>query len=264
MTGSLLSLVSLVFFLLVPCGTSVATESCSVVPGRDPSVTCSARDFFAELPITIFESTPEGLSEEGRRELLDRGYTRDWEISGEDKDIIVFASLPFHDSNVALRLFRNVSDGWVLGVIGTIGTPICVLEAWKRDKNGRVLLADLPDEPSIREFLSPASRAQLKNLNTAVMFCLGLGGLQAKPLFWGKNGMVHITQDYAIRFIWEGRDFKKYIEPAATASETGNPSAPAQQPALGSGRTIQPPQATPDRKTSQDTKPKIPARSTSN
>ena len=97
----------------------------------------TAREFFQDLPCSIFESTVEGLSAPERDTLLRQGFSENWEISGEDKDLLVFSSIPFSDTIVALRLFYNDKDDSVIGIIGTVGAPICVLEAWKRDKNGR-------------------------------------------------------------------------------------------------------------------------------
>ena len=94
----------------------------------------TAREFFQDLPCSIFESTVEGLSAPERDTLLRQGFSENWEISGEDKDLLVFSSIPFSDTIVALRLFYNDKDDSVIGIIGTVGAPICVLEAWKGTK----------------------------------------------------------------------------------------------------------------------------------
>ena len=135
----------------------------------------TAREFFQDLPCSIFESTVEGLSAPERDTLLRQGFSENWEISGEDKDLLVFSSIPFSDTIVALRLFYNDKDDSVIGIIGTVGAPICVLEAWKRDKNGRTTLADLPDEPDAREFLARGEKLPA-GIQPSVTLCLGLNG----------------------------------------------------------------------------------------
>ena len=79
----------------------------------------TARGIFTQLPASIFENTAEGLSDADKQQLLTEGHTEFWEIAGETEDVIVFAALPFRDSAVALRLFRNTADGSVEAAIGT-------------------------------------------------------------------------------------------------------------------------------------------------
>ena len=59
------------------------------------------------------------LSDAEKQQLLAEGHTEFWEVAGETEDVIVFAALPFRDSAVALRLFRNTADGSVEAAIGT-------------------------------------------------------------------------------------------------------------------------------------------------
>ena len=70
----------------------------------------TARSIFALLPESIFENTPEGLSPQEKQKLLTDGHSEFWEVAGETEDVMVFASLPFRDTAVALRLLRNSSD----------------------------------------------------------------------------------------------------------------------------------------------------------
>lgn len=189
----------------------------------------TAREFFEELPSSIFESTVEGLSAPERDTLLRQGFSENWEISGEDKDIIVFSSLPFSDTVVALRLFYNDRDDSVIGIIGTVGAPICVLEAWKKDKNGRTTLADLPDEPDAREFLARGEKLP-KGIEPSVTLCLGLNGLSARTVFWSSRGIVNIPVAKKIRFVWNGHEFVKTAEDAAPAASEAKPEeTPASQ-----------------------------------
>ena len=184
----------------------------------------TAREFFQDLPCSIFESTVEGLSAPERDTLLRQGFSENWEISGEDKDLLVFSSIPFSDTIVALRLFYNDKDDSLIGIIGTVGAPICVLEAWKRDKNGRTTLADLPDEPDAREFLARGEKLPA-GIQTSVTLCLGLNGLSAQAVFWSSRGIVNIPVSKKIRYEWNGHDFIKTAEDTKPETQSGEPAS---------------------------------------
>ena len=99
----------------------------------------TARNIFALLPESIFENTPEGLSPQDKQKLLTDGHSEFWEVAGETEDVLVFASLPFRDTAVALRLLRNSADGSVLAAFGTLGGSVCTLELWRVDATGRAV-----------------------------------------------------------------------------------------------------------------------------
>ena len=100
----------------------------------------------------------------------------------------MFAALPFRDTAVALRLFRNATDGSVLAALGTLGGAVCTLELWKVDASGRIVPVDTPQEPDVSAFFAPG-RKMPPDVQATVMICLGLGGLKAQPLFWTSTGM---------------------------------------------------------------------------
>ncbi|MGE9985136.1 hypothetical protein [Desulfovibrio sp. SGI.169] len=172
----------------------------------------TARGIFSMLPVSIFENTVEGLSEADKQRLLTEGHSDFWEIAGETEDVMVFAALPFRDSAVALRLFRNTADGSVEAAIGTLGAPICTLELWRVDVTGRMVPIDTPPEPDIREFLDQ-SRGLPQGINPTVLICLGLGGLKAEPVFWNSSGMTQAPLAHDISFQWNGRSFEKQVLP---------------------------------------------------
>ena len=103
-----------------------------------PLPVVTAREIFEQLPSSIFDNTAEGLPDEEKERLLETGQCEFWEIVGETDDVIAFRALPFRDSAVALRLFRNEENGEILAAIGTLGVPICALEATKM--NGSLTL----------------------------------------------------------------------------------------------------------------------------
>ena len=46
----------------------------------------TALDIFAQLPITLFENTPEGLSEDEKLRLIEQGASEFWEVERFDAD----------------------------------------------------------------------------------------------------------------------------------------------------------------------------------
>jgi len=172
----------------------------------------TARSIFALLPESIFENTPEGLSPLEKQKLLSAGHSEFWEIAGETEDVLVFASMPFRDTAVALRLFRNAADGSVLAAFGTLGGAVCTLELWRVDASGRAVPVDTPQEPDISTFFAPG-RKMPPDVQATVMICLGLGGLKAQPMFWTSTGMAHVPVDNDVSFQWNGKSFDKLVQP---------------------------------------------------
>lgn len=172
----------------------------------------TARGVFSMLPPSIFENTAEGLPKEEKQRLLTEGHSEFWEVAGESEDVIVFSALPFHDSAVALRLFRNVDDGSVQAAIGTLGAAICTLELWRVDDSGRAVPVDTPPEPAISEFLDQGQSLP-PDIEPDVLMCLGLGGLKAQPVFWDSRGMTQIPLAHDVSYQWTGRAFVKEVSP---------------------------------------------------
>ena len=182
--------------------------------GPAPAPVVTAREIFEQLPSSIFDNTAEGLPDEEKERLLETGQCEFWEVVGETDDVIAFRALPFRDSAVALRLFRNEENGEIIAAIGTLGVPICALELWKRDVSGRIVPADTPDDPDISEFFD-ATVPQPKDVTASVLPCLGLGGLKAQVLFWGPSGMVRLPVARDIGWHWTGHSFEKIVRPHA-------------------------------------------------
>ena len=172
----------------------------------------SAREVFAALPESIFENTPEGLGPAEKQKLLANGQADFWEVAGETEDVMVFATLPFHDVAVALRLFRHSGNGAVDAAIGTLGGPVCTVELWRMDASGRLVPVDTPPEPAVEEFLGKDQKLP-PDVQATVMICLGLGGLRAQPLFWTSTGMAHVPVANDIGYQWNGKNFEKHVQP---------------------------------------------------
>lgn len=188
----------------------VALAVAGIARGEDNGAT--ARGMFTMLPTTIFETTAEGLSEAEKQQLLLEGRTEFWEISGETPDVLVFASLPFRDRAVGLRLFRNEEDGSTEVAVGTLGEQICTVELWRQDISGRVVPVDTPPEPDAREFLGKGQKLP-GNVMPTVLICLGLGGLKAEPVFWSSKGKVDLPLANEVSYQWTGKGFEKQVTP---------------------------------------------------
>ena len=162
-------------------------------PVRAEDNGATARGMFTMLPTSIFETTAEGLSEADKQRLLAEGRTEFWEIAGETSDVLVFASLPFRDRAVGLRLFHNTADG-------STEVPI-----------------DTPQEPDAREFLGKGEKLP-GNVTPTVLICLGLGGLKAVPVFWSSKGQVDVPLRNDVSFQWTGKGFEKRVTPREAGS----------------------------------------------
>lgn len=175
-----------------------------------------AREFFARVPLTLFENTPEGMGEEERIELLEVGTSAYWKIRDETDMTLNFESLPFGESVVSVRLFphksQGLAQGFVLAAIGTTASSMCTMELWREDKNGRMVPEDTPHEPPIADFFKAGNSAP-KDVEPSVLVCLGPQGLEALPIFWNASGMAHVPVDNRVLYHWTGTAFEKQVQP---------------------------------------------------
>lgn len=172
----------------------------------------AARDYFRMLPGTIFENTPEGMPEEEKLQLLETGRTEFWELQTEGPDKLELTALPFGESRVELRVFRDGDGkGSALLAIGTTG-PACAIELWRADADGRIVPVDTPDDPPTEDFFASKAKAP-RNTQVAVLFCLEDEGLEARPMFWNDSGMLRVPVDFQVRYVWEHGKFAKRRTP---------------------------------------------------
>ena len=151
----------------------------------------TALEIFARLPITLFENTPEGLSEEEKLRLIEQGASDFWEVERFDADRLTLVSRPFGETRVMLRVFRGGDR--LLAALGTSGGAMCALELWKEDATGGFVPAAPPEDADIADFLARGRR--LGELSPAFMLCLADDGLEVRPLFWGPKGLVDVPVD---------------------------------------------------------------------
>lgn len=200
----------LLLFVLLSCPSPASAQESAL----------TAREAFSALPTSIFENTAEGLEDEDKQRLLEDGQTDFWELAGESRDVIVFRALPFRDSGVALRLFRDSADGSAVAAIGTLGTELCTVELWRVDASGRTVPVDVPQEPEIREFFAEGQPVP-DDVNPSVLICLGMGGLRAQPVFWNATGMLYLPLAHDIGYHWDGHRFQKVVRPHAEGADAG-------------------------------------------
>lgn len=180
----------------------------------------SAMEIFSRLPVTIFEDTPEGLSDDERNQLVDRGECAYWLVSSEGPDHLSLLSRPFGETKVTLRVFRSGEHGFV-AAIGTSSTPICALELWGLDSASGLVPVDTPADPPVSDYFDPGYRLP-RNLSPAKLFCLTDDGLESRPLFWGPDGLMHIVPTRLVNYVWKDGQFVKKItkNTQATMPET--------------------------------------------
>lgn len=171
----------------------------------------SAMEIFSRLPVTLFEDTPEGLSDDERNQLVERGECPYWLVASESADKLVLVSRPFGETRITLNVFRGGEHGFVVA-LGTSATPICALELWGLDGAGGLGPIGTPTEPAISEFFNPGYRLP-RHLSPVKLFCLTDDGLESRPLFWGPEGLMNIVPDNSIRFIWKDGKFVKEVSP---------------------------------------------------
>lgn len=167
----------------------------------------TALEVFAQLPTTLFENTPEGLSEEEKQQIIDRGESAFWEVEQLSTQVLVLLSRPFGETRVTLRLFGD--ENATLAAVGTSGDPMCALELWSVDATGGLVPASTPTEPVVSEFIGQKRLPQ--GVSPAVLFCLVDEGLEARPLFWAAEGLVDIPISRTVRYVWKNGIFEKNV-----------------------------------------------------
>ena len=172
----------------------------------------AALEIFAQLPITLFENTPEGLSEDEKLRLIEQGYSEFWEVERFDADRLVLVSRPFGETRVLLRVFRGGDR--LLAALGTSGGAMCALELWEEDATGGFVPANPPEDPPLSDFLARGRKLD-RSLSPALMLCLAEDGLDVRPLFWGPKGLVDVVLDRDVRFVWSGSRFEKTVRDRA-------------------------------------------------
>ncbi|MDD6180862.1 MAG: hypothetical protein PUB01_02155 [Desulfovibrionaceae bacterium] len=197
------------------------------VPAMSAPLSHAARDVFGRLPESIFENTPEGLGGDEKQELLDRGASEFWEVTADAESVFEVTSLPFRDIAVRLHVFHDHDRDEIVAAIGTTGSPVCTLELWKEDVNGRMVPVAPPADPPVEDFFAAAPMVRGQGVKPAVLMCVGAEGLEARAVFWNDAGMLDVRPDNAVRYRWNGRAFEKKITPLRPQSSPAAVLVPA-------------------------------------
>lgn len=168
----------------------------------------SALDVFARLPITLFENTPEGLSEEEKLHLIEQGSSEFWEVVQSDDDTIRMVSRPFGETKAVLHVFRGGQE--LLVAMGTDDGTMCALELWQEDATGGFVPANAPEDPVASDFLSRGQKLG-RAVSPAYVFCLDGDALEVRPLFWGPEGRVDVPVARTVRYEWRNGRFEKTV-----------------------------------------------------
>jgi hypothetical protein len=165
-------------------------------------------EIFRQLPATIFENTLEGLSEDEKERLLDYGKSDYWILVPDGRDSLELISLPFGDTRVYLHAYRE-DGGGTLALAGSRSEDICTLELW-RMRRGHFEPVDTPPEPPVADFFAKGNRKP-KDVQASIVFCLDDRGLEARAVFWNRQGRAHVPVDKEVRYEWNGGHFVKHI-----------------------------------------------------
>lgn len=198
--------------LLLALACLTATITMATAPAAGADTPLSALEVFRKLPATIFENTPEGLSEEEKLQLTEQGETTYWAIASDTPDELLMVSLPHYDSRVHVRRFPG-NGGNAMYAVGTANGSACAIELWLLESGGRLVPAYAPEEPDVKEFFT-RGHAMPTGMEASIMLCLDGDKLAATPLFWTRTGLGNVTPDNHVHFMWNGTSFEKRITPA--------------------------------------------------
>jgi hypothetical protein len=186
-----------------------AREDAAVVPA--PAVNRpDALEVFRVLPSTIFENTPEGLSEDDKERLLGSGESEYWMLLPAGSDSLELVSLPFGDTRIFLHVYQYAKSGEMLAVIGSTHDELCTLELWRMTGFGGFRPADAPPEPPITDFFAKGNKMP-GDVQASILFCPNPGGLDARAVFWNTRGKAYVPVDNDVRYEWNGEKFEKRV-----------------------------------------------------
>ena len=174
------------------------------------------KQLFMQIPPGIFDNTPSPIAEEEKELILECGYSANWAISHSDTDTLFISTIKGEFADVAVHVFRNAGGGVV--AIGARTQDNCAAELWSFDTSGRIVPLQNPEDPPVQDFLSP-NVLLAPGITPTSKICLEGAQLEAKPSFWGKEGMVQVPVANRVFFRWNSTGFAKYVAPVSLPSE---------------------------------------------
>ncbi len=174
------------------------------------------KQLFMQIPPSIFDNTPSPITEEEKELILECGYSANWAVSHNDADTLFISTIKGDFADVAVHVFRNAGGG--VAAIGARAQDNCAAELWSFDASGRIVPLQNPEDPPVQDFLSP-NVLLAPGITYTTKICLEGAQLEAKPSFWGKEGMVQVPVANRVFFRWNGTSFAKFVAPVGLPSE---------------------------------------------
>ncbi len=170
----------------------------------------SALDIFRLLPTSVFENTPEGLSDEEKQTLIRSGRTSLWRLLPLDTDELKIESLPVSGSEVTIRLFHEREA--TVAAVGAESRDGCAVELWRLDAQNRLVPYPLPPEPATADFFAPLEPPA--GIKASMLFCLSGTVLRSHALFTGPQGEdARVRPRNIVFYRWTGAGFEKAVIP---------------------------------------------------
>ena len=172
------------------------------------------------LPASIFDNTPEPISQEDLDLLLTRGYIDNWVVAESSRNSLRMTATGDSPGEVLVQVLR--ASPRTIVILGARSDDTCAAELWEWKPGGGLVPYAAPPGPSAPEFFA-LTRNVPRNIIASYSLCLEAGMLEAVPRFWNAAGPVDITPDNRIFYIWNGENF---VQRAAPAADVGALSTP--------------------------------------
>lgn len=226
------------FFLFICLCAAFFPPPLPGVPARAADTSgMPAEDLMRLLPVSIFDNTPEPLSQDELDLLLTRGHTAAWVVVENKRDMLRMASTGGGPCEVQAQVLRAAPRSIV--ILGARTGDSCASELWEYKTGGGLVPYAAPPGPSAQQFFA-LTNPPPRTLIASYSFCLEAGMLEAVPRFWNADGPVDITPDNRVFYLWNGEHFVQRVAPAAgMAPSPVSPPFP-DRPAPG----LSPPQGT--------------------
>ena len=173
-----------------------------------------AVDLMRMLPTSIFDNTPEPISQDGLDLLLTRGYTDTWVVVENKQDSLRMTAMGDSPGEVQMQVLRVAPRSII--ILGARTNDTCAVELWEYKARGGLVPYAGPQDPSASEFFIPPPSLP-RGLFFSYSLCLESGMLEAVPRFWNPSGPVDLAPTNRIFYIWNGEDFVKRVVPVADA-----------------------------------------------
>ena len=178
------------------------------------------------LPTSIFDNTPEPISQDDLDLLLTRGHIDNWVVAESSRNSLRMTATGDSPGEVLVQVLR-ASPGTII-ILGANSGDACAAELWAQKPGGGLVPYAAPPGPSAPEFFA-LTRNVPRNIIASYSLCLEAGMLEAVPRFWNAAGPVDIAPDNRVFYIWNGEGFVQRVAPAADLGALSPPPAPSSE-----------------------------------